>query len=264
MLYLSPVHRVLRLSGPDALTFLQSQLTNDVAALAVKQWQWQGYCSSKGRLLATFALSRMGDDAWEAVVPTSTIDALAKRLTMYRMRSKVVIEIAADRSVGLAFVAEDAATPATKMALALPDGRAYVIVSAEDATGLKLADDATQQRWQRANIDAMQPEITALTAEMFVPQMIGWDTVQPGGGVSFSKGCYPGQEIVARAHYRGAVKRHLETHEISSAIDIKDGAEITLDDGRTAEVCNAARISDAGFLALVVVASLRADKSGDF
>ena len=68
MFYLSPVHRVLRLSGPDALTFLQSQLTNDIAALSVGGWQWQGYCSAKGRLLATFALARVGEDGWEAVV----------------------------------------------------------------------------------------------------------------------------------------------------------------------------------------------------
>lgn len=258
MLYRSPVHRVLRLSGPDTLTFLQSQLTNDVAASAVGQWQWQGYCSAKGRLLATFALARLGDDVWEAVVPTSTIDALAKRLTMFRMRSKVAIEIAADRSVGWAFDAGDLAT--TGRCLALPDGRAYVLLDAADAATLQLADDLVLQRWQRASIEAMQPEITAATAEMFVPQMIGWDTVQPGGGVSFSKGCYPGQEVVARAHYRGAVKRHLEKHAISSAIDIKDGTEVTLDDGRTAEVCNVTRISDAGNWALVVVASLRPDE----
>ena len=254
MLYLSPVHRVLRLSGPDALTFLQSQLTNDVAALAVGQWQWQGYCSAKGRLLATFALARTSADLWEAVVPTSTIEALAKRLTMFGMRSKVVIEIAADRSVGWAFDLVDLATPG--FSLALSDGRAYLLLDVALAATLTSADDAIQQCWQRASIEAMQPEITAPTVEMFVPQMIGWDTVQPGGGVSFSKGCYPGQEIVARAHYRGAVKRHLEKHAISSANDVKDGAEVTLDDGRTAEVCNVARISDAGFLALVVVASV--------
>ena len=259
MLYLSPIHRVLRLSGPDALTFLQSQLTNDVAALSVGDWQWQGYCSAKGRLLQTLALARIGDDTWEAVVPISTIEALAKRLTMFRMRNKVVIELAADRSVGWAFTAADVETPALKMALALPDGRAYLIVDAEASTLFESADDAIQQRWQHASLEAMQPEITAATAEMFVPQMIGWDTVQPGGGVSFSKGCYPGQEIVARAHYRGAVKRHLEKHAISSAIDIKAGAEITLNDGRTAEVCNVARISDTGFLALVVAASLRTE-----
>ena len=258
MLYISPVHRVLRLSGSDALTFLQSQLTNDVAALAVGQWQWQGYCSAKGRLLATFALARVGDDTWEAAVATSTIEALAKRLTMFRMRSNVVIEIAADRSVAWAFEAADPTT--SGFSLALPDGRAYVLLDAAAAALLPSADEAIHQRWRAANIEAMQPEIMASTAEMFVPQMIGWDTVQPGGGVSFSKGCYPGQEVVARAHYRGAVKRHLEKQAISSAIDIKEGAETALDDGRTAEVCNVARISHAAHLALVVVASLRTEE----
>ena len=256
MLYLSPVHRVLRLSGPDALTFLQSQLTNDVAALAVGRWQWQGYCSPKGRLLATFALARVGEDGWEAVVHSSTIDALAKRLTMFRMRSKVVIEIAADRSVGWAFDVADSAT--SGLNLALPDGRAYVLLDAAAAATLPAADDAIQQRWQRASIEAMQPEITAPTVEMFVPQMIGWDTVQPGGGVSFSKGCYPGQEIVARAHYRGAVKRHLEHQKLSGQTvgSATPGAEITLDDGRIAEVCNAASVSSVGIVALVVTTSL--------
>ena len=258
MHYLSPIHRVLRLSGPDALTFLQSQLTNDVAALAVGGWQWQGYCSAKGRLLATFALARVGEEAWEAVVHSSTIEAFAKRLTMFRMRSKVVIEIAADRSVGWAFEAADSAT--SGLNLALPDGRAYVLLDTDVAATLSLADDTIEQRWQRASIEAMQPEITADTAEMFVPQMIGWDTVQPGGGVSFSKGCYPGQEIVARAHYRGAVKRHLEKHTISDTVEVKVGAEITLDDGRTAEVCNVASVMEIDHLALVVVASLRADE----
>ena len=150
--------------------------------------------------------------------------------------------------------------PALNIALALPDGRAYAILDTTNTVGFQSADDATQLRWQLANIDAMQPEITAATAEMFVPQMIGWDTLQPGGGVSFSKGCYPGQEIVARAHYRGAVKRHLEKHAISNAVDIRAGAEITLDDGRTAEVCNVVGISDVSCLALVVVASLRTDE----
>lgn len=257
MLYLSPTHRVLRLSGPDALPFLQSQLTNDVAALPVGGWQWQGYCSAKGRLLATFALARVSGDTFEAIVHASTIEALAKRLTMFRMRSKAVIEIAADRSVGCALAEKDPTI--SGVSLALGDGRAYVLLDAASAGSLATADDAIQQRWQAANIDAMQPEIVAATAEMFVPQMLGWDTVQPGGGVSFSKGCYPGQEVVARAHYRGAVKRHLEKHAIASETDIKEGTEITLDDTRTAEVCNVARISDTGYVALVVVASPRTE-----
>ena len=254
MLYLSPIHRVLRLSGPDALTFLQSQLTNDIAALAVGGWQWQGYCSAKGRLLATFALARVGEDGWEAVVHSSTIDAVAKRLTMFRMRSKVVIEITADRSVGWAF---DVAGEATSgLNLALPDGRAYVLLDAAVATTLPPADDAIRQRWQALNIDAMQPEVTAPTVEMFVPQMIDWDAVQPGGGVSFSKGCFPGQEVVARAHYRGAVKRRLEKVALTSTEMTAAGTEIVLLDGRTAEVCNIARTSEHSVCALVVAGPL--------
>ena len=235
------------------MTFLQSQLTNDVAALAVGGWQWQGYCSAKGRLSATFALARVDAEAWEAVVHASTIEALAKRLTMFRMRSKVAIKIAADRAVGWAFDIGKSATPG--LSLGLAEGRAYVLIDANDATSPPLADDAIQQRWQRACIEAMQPEITASTVEMFVPQMIGWDTVQPGGGVSFSKGCYPGQEVVARAHYRGAVKRRLEKVALAYAETPKVGTEILLSDGRSAEVCNIVSASGHGACALVVVGS---------
>ena len=256
MLYLSPVHRVLRFSGSDALSFLQSQLTNDVAALALGGWQWQGYCSAKGRLLATFALARVGEDTWEAVVHSSTIEALAKRLTLFRMRSKVVIEIMDDRSVGWAF--DVAGLAGSGLSLALTDGRAYVLLDTDAAATLSVADDAIQQRWQHANIEAMLPEITAPTVEMFVPQMIGWDTVQPRGGVSFSKGCYPGQEVVARAHYRGAVKRHLERQLLSGLADgsVIAGTEITLADGRIAAVCNAANTSSERVVALVVTTAI--------
>ena len=253
MLYLSPVHQVLRFSGPEALTFLQSQLTNDVAALGVGAWQWQGYCSAKGRLLATFLMARVGDDRWEAIVHSSTVEALAKRLIMFRMRSKAVIEIAVDRRVAWAFAAPDSV--ASGLSLALPDGRAYVLLDADLAASLATADSATEQRWQGANIEAMLPEITDATVEMFVPQMIGWDTVQPGGGVSFSKGCYPGQEIVARAHYRGAVKRHLEKALLPSTEAPEAGSEILLGDGRSAEVCNVVRNGDSATIALVVASA---------
>ena len=262
MLYLSPVHRVLRLSGPDALAFLQSQLTNDAAALTVGAWQWQGYCSAKGRLLATFALARTGAETWEAVVHGSTVEALTKRLTMFRMRSKVVIEIAADRSVAYAFdgfdavhVADSPAASSLRLNLGQPDGlgHAYVLLDASEAATVQLASVAVGARWQRACIDAMQPEITASTVEMFVPQMIDWDTVQPGGGVSFSKGCYPGQEVVARAHYRGAVKRRLEKIALSATETPDVGTEITLTDGRSAEVCNVAKTGEHEAFALVVV-----------
>lgn len=248
MTYRSPDHVVVRFAGPDAAAFLQSQLTNDVSALRSGGWQWQGYCSAKGRLLATFALTRSGDDLFEAVVPASTAEALVKRLSMFRLRSKLSIELASDRVAAWDFAAEPAVEGA---AFALADNRRMMIASATVAQSWPVADAATVQRWQRANIDAMIPEITAATVEMFVPQMIGWDTVQPGGGVSFGKGCYPGQEIVARAHFRGAVKRQLE--RVKPGARVTAGSDVTLADGRIATVCNQTNGSaDGSFVALVV------------
>lgn len=254
----SPNHAVVTLAGPDALAFLQSQLTNDVAALAVGAWQWQGYCSAKGRLYATFALARTSDDAFAAVVHSSTVAALVKRLTMFRLRSKLVIETNSGLCVWL-HLDEPQSRFSTLATLDLGTGRWITIEqesSKQDLTPNGDGGDAFMRRWNRIGIDAMQPEVTAATAEMFVPQMIAWDVVQPGSGVSFSKGCYPGQEVVARAHYRGAVKRHLERHVLPMHAPIAEANEVTLPDGRVGEICNVVRDSADQITALVVVAAV--------
>jgi len=252
MIYRTEHYRVLRFSGVDALAFLQSQLTNDVTALSIGGWQWQGYCSAKGRLLSTFALARVTADTFEAVVPTSTIEPLAKRLAMFRLRSKLVIEIATDREVLLANDANATLERATR--LALPANRAFFVTSTTTVEALPFASAEVWNTWQLANINALIPEITAATAEMFVPQMIGWDTVAPGGGVSFTKGCYPGQEIVARAHYRGAVKRHLAVVVLHANDQPALGADTDLADGRSAQICNVAAnpARESEYVALVV------------
>lgn len=253
-------YRVLAFSGVDALAFLQSQLTNDVAALGIGGWQWQGYCSAKGRLLATFALARIGAERFEAVVPTSTVETLGKRLMMFRLRSKLTIEIAADKVVLLTTSsghsdADTATANDVTARIALPDGRALQVVAAPTADALPLADEAILNAWRLASINALIPEVTAATAEMFVPQMIGWDTVVPRGGVSFSKGCYPGQEIVARAHHRGAVKRHLAIVKLTLTEPPTLGADVELPDQRLGQVCNFAadRTHAGGYTALVVL-----------
>lgn len=254
MTYRTEQYRVLRFSGVDATAFLQSQLTNDVAALSIGDWQWQGYCTAKGRLQATFALARTAADTFEAVVPTSTIEPLAKRLTMFRMRSKLAIEIVADKQVLLSMSLDARASNATT--LTLPDGRALQIATTDGVQTLPAEDDAAWNSWRLANINAQIPEVTSATAEMFVPQMIDWDNVAPGGGVSFSKGCYPGQEVVARAHYRGAIKRHLVRVVLQTSDAPALGSDTELSDGRSAQVCNLAANSAevGGFTALVVVA----------
>ena len=263
----SPDHTIVIFAGGDALTFLQSQLTNDVAALTVGGWQWQGYCSAKGRLQATFALARVGDDAFAAVVHNSVAATLSKRLTMFRLRAKLTIELSTSLVATLHLTKPEPAQPPLAL-IELGHGR-WITVAAAEATAADADADTTtpetdttdtnrafMQRWNFLGIDAMQPEITAATAEMFVPQMINWDHVQPGGGVSFSKGCYPGQEVVARAHYRGAVKRQLERQILTGDMnaDTNAGAEVTLADGRIADICNLAFQDHLNPVALVVTA----------
>lgn len=257
MSHLSPDHSVVNFSGPDALAFLQSQLTNDVAALTIGAWQWQGYCSAKGRLYATFALARTADDTFAAVVHNSTVAALVKRLTMFRLRSKLTIETSNTLAARLHLTKPEPHS-ATIATLDLHGGRWITIERKPELQVTPTAGDDElefMRAWNHAGIDAMQPEVVAATAEMFVPQMIGWDTVQPAAGVSFSKGCYPGQEVVARAHYRGAVKRHLERQSLSTDTAIAEGSEVTLPDGRIAEICNLTRSAASRVDALVVVSA---------
>lgn len=249
----SPDHSVVTFVGPDALAFLQSQLTNDVAALAPGGWQWQGYCSAKGRLYATFALVRTAEGRFAAAVHNSVLATLIKRLTMFRLRAKLAIEPSAALRAVFHLTYPDR-NPSTLATLELGHDRWISIEPQDLGTELASSNAAFMQRWNLAGIEAMQPEITAATSEMFVPQMIGWDTIVPGGGVSFSKGCFPGQEIVARAHYRGAVKRHLERQILAAGTSLLSGAEATLDDGRVADICNVAQNEQDVPIALVVVA----------
>jgi tRNA-modifying protein YgfZ len=275
----SPDHGSVLFYGADATSFLQSQFTNDVAALAVGAWQWQGYCSAKGRLHATFALLRLADDRYLAVVHRSVLAFLVKRLTMFRLRSKLTIAhdetlavvLCLDDVIGEAAASNSKASDAAPASIIdLGHGRSIRIQAAHPANAsfaganeqpdaaVNANTDAFMQQWNARGIEAAQPEITAATNEMFVPQMIGWDVIVPGGGVSFSKGCYPGQEVVARAHYRGAVKRHLERVTLPDTAQAAPGAALTLSDGRDAEICNAAQSPSGDWLALVVVSGASA------
>jgi tRNA-modifying protein YgfZ len=261
----SPDHVAVTFEGADALSFLQSQLTNDVAALAVGDWQWQGYCTAKGRLQATFALARSGEHSFLAVLHHSVSANLVKRLTMFRMRAKLTIAQSATAAVQLHL--SPPATDGNRLAtLDLGHGRWFTVDNLAESAApnpeqgqqnidVHAASTSTfMQRWNTLGIEAMQPEITAATAEMFVPQMLNWDHVQPGGGVSFSKGCYPGQEVVARAHYRGAVKRSLSKQIVVASTLPLPGAQITTTNGVNGEVCNIApSLNTPGeFVALMV------------
>lgn len=254
---LSPL-AVLRISGAEAAGFLQSQLTCDVDALRPGQSSFGGYCTAKGRVYASFLLCRRQDDflmllSRDIAAPTQ------KRLQMYVLRAKVKLEAIADIVVlGLQGEAAQAALSAAPAAtlLALPANRRIVIADEPSARSLwQAAKDMLRPVgfpcWQWLDIVNGEPWIDARTQEAFVPQMINLDRI---GGVSFKKGCYPGQEVVARTQYLG--KAHRRMHRVHSAQAI-DGGQDVFGTAMGAQACgmilHAAPAPDSGWDALAVV-----------
>ena len=216
---------LLAVSGDDAAAFLQGQLTNDVQALRAGGAQWNGWCSPKGRLLATFLLARRAGD-FLMLLPAEIAPGIAKRLRMYVLRSKVKIDDAPLERIGLSGPGAAAlaarhfgAAPAPMagveregaLCIALDAARFVVLAPAEGARSLwegfaAQALPVGRDAWEWTSIRAGIPTVVARTQEEFVPQMANFELV---GGVSFKKGCYPGQEIVARTQYRGILKKRM-------------------------------------------------------
>lgn len=232
-----PEWSLIRAAGADAQTFLHGQLTNDLLHLAPDGAQWSAYCTAKGRMLAGFLVWRDGADGFYLATDRTLLPALVKRLSMFVLRAKVSIQDAsAEYSLsGISGGSAPALPPGSEIRaqhdggtwrITLPaiDGaaRALVCVPAAQAAaqaasaGLPQADAAA---WTRLMVRAGEVWITPPTQEQFVPQMVNFDAL---GGINFKKGCYPGQEIVARAHYRGAVKRRMYRASVAAIAQAGD------------------------------------------
>lgn len=215
---------VIRASGADAAAFLHGQLSNDITGMAPGQARLAAYCTAKGRMLASFIACRDADGAILLACPASVLAATLKRLRMFVLKAKVTLEDA-----GPAFRVTGVAGAAPGQAVGLADSDA--VWSARNlgaVAAVRLPDGGGQPRWlllgPEAEVDALVAGLPPLpvaswrwlevrsavvpvlaeTAEQFVPQMINYELV---GGVNFKKGCYPGQEIVARSQYLGKLKR---------------------------------------------------------
>jgi tRNA-modifying protein YgfZ len=228
---------LLRFSGEDAESFLQAQLSCDVTVTAGGRSTYGSYCTPQGRVLATFVLWRAGADYFMQI-PLVLCASLHKRLSMYILRSKVK---AADASgeYALAGVSGDDALRIVSSVFGNAPASAHDTMQFERAIVIRLAPDrfaivtplahkatvfaalsaasveADANSWARLDVHAGIPWVTPATQEAFVPQMLNLDLI---GAVSFSKGCYPGQEIVARAHYRGQVKQRMYRAHIAGDV----------------------------------------------
>ena len=211
---------VLRALGPDATSFLQGQLTNDVVSLTTSQVRLAGFCSAKGRLQASFLMWRTGPDELLLACSASVLAATLKRLSMFVLRAKCKLtdataELALTGVTGAAAQTfSGSAAPWTKLdtphgaVLRLPDvgGLARCIVAAPLGSAETGQPPLSLDAWRRLEVRSGIPLIEAATVDQFVPQMLNFELV---GGVDFQKGCYPGQEIVARSQYRGTIKRRM-------------------------------------------------------
>jgi tRNA-modifying protein YgfZ len=217
----------LAVTGFDAASFLQGQLTSDVAALAPGSSQLSAWCSPKGRVLATFTLRRIAADHFELLLPRLLLEAVQRRLTLFVLRAKVAIHDASDATcrIGIGGPQAHACVAAVAGSVpalhrwteieggtlaALPGARFIACVAAAQAPQLwdRLggARAAGFPCWRWLTIRAGVPVILPPTQDRFIPQMLNLDAL---GGVSFHKGCYTGQEIVARTQYLGRLKERL-------------------------------------------------------
>ncbi|MBU3636340.1 folate-binding protein YgfZ [Polynucleobacter sp. es-MAR-4] len=245
---------VILVEGPDAATLLQSQLSNSVLSLKrtlsgeIAQGpgaiRLVGYCNPKGRLLASawlglFPESQDSDDRFALFLSKDIAASTAKRLSMYVLRSKVkVIDASIDWDVYGSYQNDhdEQPKPLTEgsIALRIPDVVIHeqcfqrtLIAQRKSEANVSLIDELALDQWNSLEVLSAIPRIVLATQEQFVPQMINFESV---AGVDFKKGCYPGQEIVARSQYRGAVKRRLQLAHTDASVSslnyAKPGVEL--------------------------------------
>jgi len=200
---------LLRVTGEDARAFLHAQLTNDIENLAPKTARYAGWCSAKGRLLATF-LVVPEDGGFLLQLARELAPAVAKRLSMFILRSRVKLVDASEDWSQYGLWSDGSGRTLEvgerdgMLQVGIGPGRALLLVpGAREPQPLA---DRPADEWALAEVRAGRPLILQSTQDQFVPQMLN---LELSGGIDFRKGCYPGQEVVARAQYRGAVKRRM-------------------------------------------------------
>lgn len=255
---------VIHVHGADAAAFLHSQLSNDIQNLDAANARLAAYCNAKGRALALLRVLR-ADDGLLLFTHKALIDSLIRRLRMFVLRSKVTLDDASEAIGVIGLAGAAAVTPLQKITGTVPesvggvhhgdDSRIIRLGSAPDRFALaapaealaklweSLAQDLAvvpNEAWQLLEIRAGIPTITPATQEAFVPQMLNLEPLQ---GISYDKGCYPGQEVIARMHYLGKLKRRMYRLHIQTGTPPAPGETVRdgTDDKEAGTVVAAAR-----------------------
>ena len=253
---------LVEISGPDAIAFAQAQLASDVASLDVGTWQWSAWLNAQGRTRAVFALLRIASDRLLLWLPLGDARATSDALSRFVLRAKAKVAVVDGLSVHSLDVRELMPSPfavalhANGHAIALPGVTprvAWIGPANSDH-----ADANALAAWRVADIDARLPWIDVATRDEFVPQALELDKL---GAVRFDKGCYPGQEIAARLHFRGGNKQRLQRVVLSGEADAAPGLAILGATGTVGTVLYAARSTTSRIEALAVIAESALDDS---
>ncbi|MGY0194905.1 CAF17-like 4Fe-4S cluster assembly/insertion protein YgfZ [Leptothrix sp. BB-4] len=222
-----PFWGVMEASGADAASFLHGQLSNDVNHLDARQARLAGYCNAQGRMLASLVVARRDADTIGLLCAADLLPATLKRLSMFVLRAKAKLRDASAERVVTGLAGASAQTHLTQALGHAPAAEAWSRHDVGDAMVIRLPDagvprwlwvgpvDAASaleaalpalpvDAWERLDMASGVAPVQAATSGLFVPQMLNYELV---GGVDFKKGCYPGQEIVARSQYLGKLKR---------------------------------------------------------
>jgi len=221
---------VLAFRGPDAARFLQGQLSADVENLPSGASRWAGLHNPQGRAVALLMLARLSPEDIFAVLPRELMHDVGALLQKFVFRAKVRIEPPALHVIGAAAGADPHG------AYAFAWGNRQLLLA---PAGRDLARSADTAGWDLEDVRQGLPQVYAATREQFVAQMLNLDLL---GAVSFDKGCYTGQEVIARAHYRGRVKRRLQRWLNTSGTPLEPGHTARAPDGRGLAVVRSAPV----------------------
>ncbi len=268
---------LIRVEGADAVEFLQGQLSTDMEKLSADTCQLSSWNNPKGRVTTLFHLFRQ-DDAIHMALPAPLLAPVLKRLSMYVLRSKVALKDVTDTLARFGVAGTGAPALLAEAGMDAP-ASVYSVTNHEAVQVIRLHGDvprftikapvpklialwealerlgtrpANEDAWALAKILAGEPSVFPETSEHFVAQMLNLDTL---GAIDFKKGCYIGQEVIARSHYRGGVKRHMVRAESRTTVRLKPGTEIHAkgQDSPVAEVVDARLDAQGTWQMLLVI-----------
>jgi folate-binding protein YgfZ len=253
---------VLGVRGADALAFLNGQLSQDITTLPDRGALLAGLHNAQGRCLALLRLIHVDEGHVLLVLPAELAEAVRLLLARFVLRSRVKIEDAAAWHVYGITGPDAEAAASTRLHMPMDEAGLRQLIVAPRGESLPQGEAAPRESWRADDVAAGIPEILRATSGLWVAQMLNLDLID---AVSFTKGCYTGQEVIARAHYRGQVKRRMQRFFTEDEAPLPPGARVLLNDGRAAQIVMSAPGQGGGreFLAVTAIHAQGTAQTGD-